>query len=167
MLADVSRSLGTDYYLIDELLTDEEREIRDRVRSFADREIIPVINEYWERAQFPFEMIPKLAELNIAGGTIQGYGCPGMSEVASGLVAVELARGDGSINTFYGVHSGLAMGTIAMLGSEEQKQRRLPPMARMEKIGAFGLTEPNHGSDAVLLETQARREGDEWAIDGA
>ena len=143
MLADVTRSLGTDYYLIDELLTDEEREIRDRVRSFADREIIPVINEYWEKAQFPFEMIPKLAELNIAGGTIKGYDCPGMSEVASGLVAVELARGDGSINTFYGVHSGLAMGTIAMLGSEEQKQQWLPQMARMEKIGEFGLSDSN------------------------
>ena len=166
MLADVSRSLGTDYYLIDELLTDEEKEIRDRVRSFADREVIPVINDFWERAQFPFEMIPKIAELNIAGGTIKGYGCPGMSEVASGLVAVELARGDGSLNTFFGVHSGLAMGTIAMLGSEEQKEQWLPPMARCEKIGAFGLTEPNHGSDAVMLETRARREGDEYVIDG-
>ena len=166
MLADVGRSLGTDYYLIEELLTDEEKEIRDRVRSFADREVIPVINDYWERAEFPFEMIPKIAELNIAGGTIKNYGCPGMSEVASGLVAVELARGDGSLNTFFGVHSGLAMGTIAMLGSEEQKEKWLPPMARCEKIGAFGLTEPDHGSDAVMLETRARREGDEYVIDG-
>ncbi len=166
MLADVARSLGTDYYLIDELLTEEEREIRDRVRAFADREVIPIINDYWERAEFPFELVPKIADLNIAGGTIEGYECPGMSEVASGLVAVELARGDGSINTFYGVHSGLAMGTIAMLGSEEQKERWLPPMARMEKLGAFGLTEPNHGSDAVMLETTARREGDEYVIDG-
>jgi glutaryl-CoA dehydrogenase len=82
-------------------------------------------------------------------------------------VAVELARGDGSLNTFYGVHSGLAMGTIAMLGSEEQKQEWLPPMARMERIGAFGLTEPHHGSDAVMLETMARREGEEYVIDGA
>jgi glutaryl-CoA dehydrogenase len=112
-------------------------------------------------------MIPRIAELNIAGGTIKGYGCPGMSEVASGLVAVELARGDGSLNTFFGVHSGLAMGTIAMLGSEEQKERWLPPMARCEKIGAFGLTEPNHGSDAVMLETRARRDGDEYVIDGS
>jgi glutaryl-CoA dehydrogenase len=167
LLTDVTRALGTDYYLIGELLTDEEKEIRDRVRSFADREVIPVINDYWERAEFPFEMIPKIAELNIAGGTIEGYGCPGMSEVASGLVAVELARGDGSLNTFFGVHSGLAMGTIAMLGSEEQKQRWLPPMARCEKIGAFGLTEPDHGSDAVMLETRARREGDEYVIDGS
>src|SRR3712207_3961922 len=166
LLADVARSLGTDYYLIDELLNDEEREIRDRVRAFADREVIPMINGYWERAEFPFELIPKIAELNIAGGTIEGYGCPGMSEVASGLVAVELARGDGSLNTFYGVHSGLAMGTIAMLGSEEQKERWLPAMARCEKIGAFGLTEPNHGSDAVRLETRARHEGDEYVIDG-
>ena len=167
MLADVGRSLGTDYYLIEELLTDEEREIRDRVRSFADREVIPVINGYWERAEFPFEMIPRIAELKIAGGTIEGYGCPGMSEVASGLVAVELARGDGSLNTFFGVHSGLAMGTIAMLGGEEQKENWLPQMARCEKIGAFALTEPDHGSDAVMLETRARRDGDEYVIDGA
>src|ERR671921_1004883 len=167
LLADVTRSLGTDYYLIDELLTEEERGIRDRVRSFADRDVIPVINDYWEKAEFPFELIPKIAELNIAGGTIEGYGCPGMSEVASGLVAVELARADGSLNTYYGVHSGLAMGTIAMLGSEEQKEKWLPPMARCEKIGAFGLTEPNHGSDAVMLETRARREGDEYVLEGA
>jgi glutaryl-CoA dehydrogenase len=167
VITDVQRSLGTDYYLIDELLTDEERELRDKVRRFADREIIPTINRYWENAEFPFELIPKIAELNIAGGTIKGYGCPGMSEVASGLVAVELARGDGSMNTFFGVHSGLAMGTIAMLGSEEQKQKWLPLMARMEKIGAFGLTEPNHGSDAVMLETRARRAGEEYVIDGS
>src|SRR5918999_3894935 len=167
MIADVALSLGTDYYLTDELLTEEEREIWDRVRAFCDEEVIPVINEYWEKAEFPFELIPKFANLGIAGGTIRGYGCPGMSEVAFGLVAAELARGDGSINTFFGVHSGLAMGTIAMLGSEEQKQEWLPQMARCEKIGAFGLTEPNHGSDAVMLETRARREGDEYVIDGA
>jgi glutaryl-CoA dehydrogenase len=166
LLADVTRSLGTDYYLLEELLTDEEREIRDRVRAFADREVIPIINEYWDKAQFPFELISKVAELNIAGTTIQGYDCPGMSHVAAGLVAVELARGDGSFNTFFGVHSGLAMGTIEILGSEEQKQKWLPPMARMEKIGAFGLTEAAHGSDSVQLETTARREGDEYVIDG-
>ena len=118
LLADVSQSLGTDYYLIDEFLTDEEREYRDRVRAFADREVIPIINDYWDKAQFPFELIPKVAELNIAGSTIQGYGCTGMSHVAAGLVAVEMARGDGSLNTFFGVHSGLAMGTIEICGSE-------------------------------------------------
>ncbi|MGH3147553.1 MAG: acyl-CoA dehydrogenase family protein, partial [Rubrobacter sp.] len=136
------------------------------VRSFCDREVIPVMNEYWDRAEFPFEMIPKFAELGIAGGSIQGYGCPGMSHLAEGLMAAELARGDGSLNTFFGVHSGLAMGTIAICGSEEQKEKWLPQMARMEKIGAFGLTEPDHGSDVVMLQTEAVREGDEYVISG-
>lgn len=166
MIADVTTSLGTDYYLIEEFLTDEERAVRDKIRAFADREVIPIINEYWDKAQFPFELIPKIAELNIAGGTIEGYGCPGMSHLAAGLIAVEMARGDGSLNTFFGVHSGLAMTTIAMLGSEEQKEKWLPPMAKMEKIGAFGLTEAKHGSDSVRLETRARREGDKYIIDG-
>ncbi len=166
LIADVTQPLGTDYYLIEELLTDEEREIRDKVRAFADREVIPIINDYWNKEEFPFELIPKIAELNIAGTTFEGYGCPGMSHVAAMLVAVEMARGDGSLNTFFGVHSGLAMSSIAMLGSEEQKEKWLPPMARLEKIGAFGLTEARHGSDIVQLETTARREGDEYVIDG-
>ncbi len=167
MATEVKQSHVTDFYLMDELLTAEERGIRDKVRAFSDEEVIPIINDYWERAEFPFELVPKLAALNIAGGSIAGYGCPGMSAVASGLMALELARGDASICTFFGVHSGLAMSSIAMLGSEEQKQRWLPPMARIEKIGAFGLTEPNHGSDAVALETRAQRVGDEYVIDGA
>ena len=166
MIADVTTSLGTDYYQLDEFFTDEEREIRDKVRAFADREVIPVINDYWDKAEFPFELVPKLAELNVAGSTIQGYDCPGMSHVAAGLVAIELARGDGSLNTFFGVHSGLAMGTIEICGTEEQKQKWLPPMARMEKIGAFGLTEAKHGSDSVMLETSARKEGDEYVLNG-
>jgi glutaryl-CoA dehydrogenase len=166
VIADVTNSLGTDYYLLDEMYTDEEREIRDRVRAFADTEVIPIINEYWERAEFPFELVPKVAELNIAGATIEEYGCPGMSQVAAGLCAIEMARGDGSLNTFFGVHSGLAMGTVAICGSEEQKQRWLPEMARMEKIGAWGLTEPDHGSDSVMLETASRRDGDEWVLNG-
>ena len=166
VIADVTRSLGTDYYLLDDLFTDEERGVRDRVRAFADAEVIPIINEYWEKAKFPFELVPKVAELNIAGGSIQGYGCPGMSHVAAGLVAIEMSRGDGSLNTFFGVHSGLAMGTIDICGSEEQKERWLPAMARMEKIGAWGLTEPDHGSDSVMLETTARRDGDGWVLNG-
>jgi glutaryl-CoA dehydrogenase len=166
VISDVTRSLGTDYYLLEEMLSDEERGIRDKVRAFADREVIPIINDYWEKAEFPFEIIPKLAELNVAGFTIEGYGCPGMSRRAAGLVALELSRGDGSVNTFLGVHSGLTMGAIAMLGSEEQKERWLPPMARLEKVGAFALTEPNHGSDSVGLEASARRDGDEWVING-
>ena len=171
MVADIKRelgqSLGTDFYLMDELLTEQERGARDKVRNFCDKEVIPIINDYWERAEFPFELIPKMAALGLAGADIHGYGCPGMSSLASGLIALELARGDASVCTFFGVHSGLAMHSFSLLGSEEQKQRWLPPMARMEKIGAFGLTEPNHGSDAVALETRAHRVGDEYVINGA
>ena len=167
MVQQITQSPIVDFYLMDELLTQEERSIRDKVRAFCDKEVTTVINDYWERAEFPFEIIPKMAALNIAGGSIKGYGCPGMSAVAAGLVAVELARGDASICTFFGVHSGLAMSSIAMLGSEEQKQKWLPAMASMEKIGAFGLTEPEHGSDAVALETRAHRVGNEYVINGA
>jgi glutaryl-CoA dehydrogenase len=157
---------GTDYYQLDDLLSDDERAIRDRVRAFADREVLPIINDYWERAEFPFELIPKLAELEVAGTVIDGYGCPGMSRLAAGLVTRELSRADGSVNTFFGVHSGLAMGAIALLGSEEQKERWLPSMARLETIGAFALTEPRHGSDSVALETTVRRCGDAYVING-
>jgi glutaryl-CoA dehydrogenase len=163
----LAHSMGTDYYLMDELLSEEERRVRDKVRGFCDREVIPIINDYWERAEFPFELIPKLAALGIAGSDIKGYDCPGMSQLTSGLIALELARGDASICTFFGVHSGLAMHSISMLGSEAQKQRWLPPMARMEKLGAFALTEPTHGSDAVALETRARHVGNEYVLDGA
>jgi glutaryl-CoA dehydrogenase len=159
-------SLGTDYFFLDDLLTEEERDVRDRVRFCCDKDVIPIINDYWEREEFPFELLPKIAALNIAGTTIEGYGCPKMSATAAGLVSRELARGDGGLTTFFAVHSGVAMTSIATLGSEEQKERWLPPMARMEKIGAFGLTEPQHGSDAGLLETTARREGNEYVIDG-
>ncbi|HEY6751320.1 MAG TPA: acyl-CoA dehydrogenase family protein [Rubrobacteraceae bacterium] len=166
MTIDSVSSLGTDYFFLDDLLTEEERDVRDRVRSFCDKDLIPIINDYWEREEFPFELLAKIGALNIAGTTIEGYGCPKMSATAAGLVSRELARGDGGLTTFFAVHSGVAMTSIATLGSEEQKERWLPPMARMEKIGAFGLTEPQHGSDAGLLETTARREGDEYVIDG-
>ncbi|HEY0737017.1 MAG TPA: acyl-CoA dehydrogenase family protein [Herpetosiphonaceae bacterium] len=155
-----------DFYRFDELLTDDERAIRDRVRQFCDDELIPIINPYWERGEFPFEIIPKLAELQIAGGSLVGYGCPGLSSVAVGLIGMELARGDGSIDTFFGVTSGLAMGSIYHCGSEEQKQRWLPAMARLEKIGAFGLTEPNVGSDASHPQTRATRAGDRYVLNG-
>jgi glutaryl-CoA dehydrogenase len=166
--ADRSRGalVADDPYLIDATLTDAERALRDRVRTFGDEHVLPIINDHWERAEFPFSVIEPLAALGIAGTTIEGYGCPGLSRRAAGIVARELARTDGSVNTFFGVHSGLAMGAIGLLGSEEQKQRWLPPMARLERIGAFALTEPDHGSDSVSLETSARREGDEWVLDG-
>ena len=156
----------SDFYLLDEKLTAEERGVRDRLREFCAREVTPVINGYWERAEFPFALVPKIAELGLAGGTVEGYGCPGMTATAAGLVSMEWARADGSMGTFFGVHSNLAMQAIDLLGSEEQKQRWLPAMAALEAIGAFALTEPDHGSDAVHLETSARRDGDHYILDG-
>jgi glutaryl-CoA dehydrogenase len=163
---ELGTSLGTDFYHFDELLSDDERAVRDRVRAFSDNDVLPIIQQFWEKAEFPFQLVPKLAQLGIAGGTIKGYGCPGLSPLAYGLVSQELGRGDASVCTFHGVHSGLAMGAIGTLGSEEQKQRWLPAMARLDKIGAFALTEPEHGSDAVMLETRARREGGDYVLDG-
>ena len=157
---------GSDIYLTEDLLGEEELAVRDRVRRFCDEDVLPVINGYWERAEFPFELIPRLARLGVCGGTLQGHGCPGFSPLVAGLVAMELARGDGSVSTFHGVHSGLAMNAIGLLGSEEQKERWLPAMAKLEMIGAFALTEPDHGSDAVTLETRVRRLGDGWVVDG-
>lgn len=158
--------ITSDYFLLDDELSAEERTLRDRVRAFVDADILPVINDHWERAEFPAGLIPGLAGLGIIGSTIRGYGCPGLSRRAAGIVAREIARGDGSINTFVGVHSSLAMGSINMLGSEEQRRRWLPAMAAMEKIGAFALTEPLHGSDSVALETSARRDGDGYILNG-
>lgn len=158
--------ITSDYFLLDDELSAEERALRDRVRAFVEADILPVINDHWERAEFPSGLIPGLAGLGIIGSTIRGYGCPGLSRRAAGIVAREIARGDGSINTFVGVHSSLAMGSINMLGSEDQRRRWLPAMAAMEKIGAFALTEPLHGSDSVALETSARRDGDSYILNG-
>jgi glutaryl-CoA dehydrogenase len=165
--AHLGEALATDYFLVREEFSDEQWDLFIRTRRFVDQEVLPVINDYWERAELPWPLITRLAELGLVGEDIEGYGCPGMTPLASGLVNMELHRGDGSLGTFLGVQSGLAMKAIAMLGSEEQKERWLGPMARLERIGAFALTEPNHGSDSVALETSARRDGDGYVIDGA
>ena len=163
---DIGRSLGTDYFRIADQLSPEEVSYWRRTRDFVDDEVLPVINDHWERADFPWPLIEALAKLGIVGDGIEGYGCPPMSPIACGLVHMELNRGDGSLGTFLGVQAGLAMQSIAMLGSEEQKQRWLPEMARLATIGAFALTEPLHGSDSVSLETSARRDGDGWVLNG-
>jgi glutaryl-CoA dehydrogenase len=166
MYENIGRSLGTDYFGIADQLTGEELDYLRRTRDFVDNDVLPVINGYWENAEFPWPLIQKMAKLSIVGDGIQGYGCPPMSPIATGLVHMELNRGDGSLGTFVGVQAGLAMQSIAMLGSEEQKQRWLPGMAALDKLGAFALTEPTHGSDSIALETSARREGDSWVING-
>jgi glutaryl-CoA dehydrogenase len=163
---DIGLARETDYYLMKEQLTPDETDLLYKVRKFAETEVLPVVNPFWERGEFPFDLIPKFAELNIVGDTMEGYGTTPMSAVGSGLVAYELSRVDGSIATFFSVHVGLAMQSVYMLGSDEQRQRWLPPMARFEKIGAFALTEPDHGSDSVILEATARREGAEWVLNG-
>ena len=129
----VALAAHMDYLRLDDTLSDEERELRDRVRAFGDDEVLPIINGYWERAEFPFELVGKLAELGIAGTVISGHGCPGMSARGAGVVARELARADGSINTFFGVHSGLAMGAIDLLGRRHAGCRRWPSWRRSER----------------------------------
>jgi glutaryl-CoA dehydrogenase len=162
----LTEARDTDAYLLLDRLTGDERAVKDKVRGFVNDQVLPVINSYWERAAFPHELLPGLAALNIIGSTIEGYGCPGMSRLAAGMATMEMSRGDGSMNTFIGVQSNLTMGTLDMLGNEEQKQRWLPRMACLELIGAFALTEPEHGSDSAHLETTARREGNRWILNG-
>jgi glutaryl-CoA dehydrogenase len=167
LFEDLGHSLSTDYFFLREQLTDAQLELLRRVRVFVDDEVLPVIGGYWERAELPWPLIQRVGELGIVGEDITGYGCPGLDPIACGLVHMELNRGDGSLGTFLGVQAGLAMKSIALCGSEEQKQRWLPAMARLEKLGAFALTEPDHGSDSVSLSTAAERDGDSYVINGA
>jgi glutaryl-CoA dehydrogenase len=156
-----------DFYAISTILSEEDQALVHRVRAFLESEVTPIINHYWTREEFPHQLIPGLAALGIVGTPYHGYGCPGKSSLLDGVLMMELAAGDSSIATFRGVHSGLAMGSIYLCGSEEQKQQWLPPMARLEKIGAFGLTEPEVGSGTSGgLTTTARREGDSWVLNG-
>ena len=156
-----------DFYQIIPTSSQEDQALVHRVRAFMESEVTPIINHYWTREEFPYQLIPGLAALGIVGTSYHGYGCPGKTSLLDGVLMMELAAGDSSIATFRGVHSGLAMGSIYLCGSEEQKQQWLPPMARLEKIGAFGLTEPEVGSGTSGgLTTTARREGDSWVLNG-
>ncbi|RYB94444.1 acyl-CoA dehydrogenase [Nocardioides oleivorans] len=157
----------SDFLGFELLLEEEDRELLSRVRAFTTREIEPIINDYWTRAEFPHQLVAGLAELGIAGLAYDGPGCPNRGALVDGMVAMELGRIDPSIATFMGVHGGLAMGSINLCGSDEQRERWLPAMARMELIGAFGLTEPDVGSAiSAGLATSARRDGDDWILNG-
>ena len=156
-----------DFYRIADLLNDEERTVVKRVREFMEKEVAPIIEGYWARDKFPFEIIPQMAKLGIGGIGYEGYGCAGGSMLLNGFISLELARIDASIATFWGVHTGLSAGSIYLCGSEEQKERWLPAMMRFEKIGSFGLTEPLVGSAASGgMLTTCRREGDHWVLNG-
>jgi len=158
---------NSDFYDLASTLGAEEHALLKTVREFMETKVAPIANKYWAADAFPFELVPAFKELGIGGLGLQGYGCRGGSALLVGLAAMEMARVDGSIATFFGVHDGLAMGSIYAAGSEEQKQKWLPPMARFEKIGCFGLTEPLVGSGASGgLLTTAKREGATWVLNG-
>jgi glutaryl-CoA dehydrogenase len=159
-------SLADDYLDLDSLFSAEELAVRDRVRSFVDARIRPNIKGWYEAAHFPLELVPELGELGVLGMHLKGYGCPGRSAVEYGLAALELEAGDSGLRTFVSVQGSLAMSAIRHFGSEEQKQKWLPGMAAGELIGCFGLTEPTAGSDPASMLTTARREGEEWVLDG-
>ena len=156
-----------DFYRIADLLDAKERVVAQRVRDFMEAEVAPIIEDYWARDKFPFEIVPKIAAVGIGGVGYEGYGAAGGSMLLNGFVAMELARIDSSIATFWGVHTGLSAGSIYLCGDEEQKQRWLPPMMQFEKIGSFGLTEPLVGSaTAGGMMTTCLREGDTWVLNG-
>ncbi len=158
---------GFDFYKLDNFMTDEQRALRDRVRAYVEETVKPNIAPYWDRAEFPRHLVQPMADLGIMGGLIRGWGSAGLDTLEMGMTMYELAKGDGSISTFYGVQSGLAMSSIGLLGSDEQRERWLPGLAKLDLIGAFGLTEPNRGSDAVGIQTTARRDGDHYVLNGA
>ncbi len=159
--------INADFYAVEHKLSPEDRALQLRVREFLETEIKPIVNKYWLHDDFPFEIIPKLASLNVCGYVYEGYGCAGGSSLMDGIIAAEFGRIDPSIATFLGVQSGLAMGSIYMCGSEEQKQEWLPKMQRLETIGAFGLTEPEVGSGtAGGLTTTCRQTEDGWVLNG-
>ncbi len=163
----MSRAAVTDLYRIDDLLSEEERAIRDTVARFIDKEYLPIIGKHFRNHTFPNEVIPKLADMGVFGATLKGYGCAGLSNVAYGLILQELERGDSGLRSFASVQSSLCMFPIHAYGSEEQKQRYLPGMAAGKIIGCFGLTEPDYGSDPGGMITRAKKVGDDWVLNGS
>jgi glutaryl-CoA dehydrogenase len=158
---------AVDFYNLEELLSDEDRRLRDRVRGWVQSRFMPLVQKHYRAGTFPFELAPELGQLGALGGHIQGYGCAGRSPLAYGLVMQELERGDSGLRTFASVQGALAMQAIYAFGSEEQKQRWLPAMARGEKLGCFGLTEPGHGSDPGGMETRATGTAGGYRLSGA
>lgn len=160
-------SSAVDFFLSGGLLSPSERELRARVREFAETQLRPVARANWESARFPRELVRPFAQLGVLGGMVGDYGCPDVGPLAFGLAMMEIARVDSSFATFAGIDGGLMPSTLSAFGTEDQKQRWLPRLAAGDAIGAFGLTEPNHGSDAAAMETRALRNGDEYVLNGS
>ncbi|MGA9852997.1 MAG: acyl-CoA dehydrogenase family protein [Gammaproteobacteria bacterium] len=156
-----------DFYNIRDQLSDEERLVQDSVARFVDEKVLPIIGAAFEQARFPGELIPEIASLGLLGSSIHGYDCAGLNSVAYGLICQELERGDSGLRSFVSVQSSLVMYPIFSYGSEEQKQRWLPAMAKGEAIGCFGLTEPHGGSDPSNMKTVAKKKGGDWVLNGA
>lgn len=156
-----------DFMDMDSLLTDDERQVRDAVGRFVDDRVLPIIADCFEEGRFPMDLVAQMAEMGVFGPTFEDYGCAGVSNVAYGLIMQELERGDSGVRSFASVQSGLCMYPIHRYGSAAQKERWLPAMARGEKIGCYGLTEPDGGSDPGMMKTTATRRGDDWILSGA
>jgi glutaryl-CoA dehydrogenase len=156
-----------DFYVLNDLLTDEERQVKELVGRWVDERVLPIIGEHFDAHTFPRELVPEMAEMGLFGPTFHDYGCAGLSNVAYGLIMAELERGDSGIRSFASVQSGLVMYPIHRYGSDEQKQQWLPDMAKARKIGCFGLTEPDGGSDPGTMKTHAKKDGGDWVINGA
>jgi glutaryl-CoA dehydrogenase len=156
-----------DLYDVDALLSEEERMIRDSVARFVDERAMPLIARHFDEATFPSELIPEIAEMGLLGSSLEGYGCAGLNAISYGLICQELERCDSGLRSFVSVQSSLAMYPIHAYGSEQQRERWLPGMARGEIIGCFGLTESHGGSDPAAMKTRARRDGDDWILNGS
>lgn len=159
--------MALDFYDLDSLLTDDERMVRNAVRQFVDKKILPVIEKHYREATFPNELIPEFGELGLLGANLTGYGCPGMGPIAYGVAMIELERGDSGVRSFASVQGSLAMYPIWAYGTETQKEKWLPSMAKGAKVGCFGLTEPDAGSDPGAMRTRAKKQpGGGWVLNG-
>ena len=158
---------GVDFFMMDSLLTEDERMIRDTVRDWVSENVLPVIEKHFAEETFPTQLVPQMAEMGLLGANLEGYGCAGLGPVAYGLIMQELERGDSGLRSFVSVQGALCMFPIHAFGSDAQKDRWLPGMAAGKKIGCFGLTEPDGGSDPGAMRTRAVKKGDRWVLNGA
>mgnify|MGYP001044076393 FL=1 len=159
--------MNTDLFDISSVLTEEEQLVQDNVGRFVNDNVLPIIQECFEKHRFPAELIPEIAALGILGSSIEGYGCAGMNAISFGLICKELERGDSGLRSFASVQSSLVMFPIFEYGSDEQKDHWLPKLAKAEAIGCFGLTESQGGSDPMNMKTHAKQDGDDWIINGS